>query len=87
MVTLASLWLPILLSAVAVFIASSLVHMVLKYHDSDYPGLPSEAQFRAGLRGVSYNLFARRRPLLCGGSQRYRARMTRAITILGIETS
>ncbi len=53
MVTLASLWLPILLSAVAVFIASSLVHMVLKYHDSDYPGLPSEAQFRAGLRGVS----------------------------------
>ena len=36
MVPALSLWLPILLSAVYVFIASSLVHMVLKYHCSDY---------------------------------------------------
>ena len=42
MVTLASLWLPILLSAVIVFIASSLLHMVLRYHRSDYAKLPNE---------------------------------------------
>jgi hypothetical protein len=31
-----SLWLPILLSAVFVFIASSIIHMVLKYHNSAF---------------------------------------------------
>ena len=42
MVSLASLWLPILLSAVVVFIASSLLHMVLKYHRSDWAKIPNE---------------------------------------------
>jgi hypothetical protein len=42
MVTIMSLWLPILLSAIAVFIASSVIHMVLPYHKSDYTKLPSE---------------------------------------------
>ena len=42
-VSLVSLWLPTLLSAVAVFIASSLVWMVLKYHDSEWKKLPDEA--------------------------------------------
>jgi hypothetical protein len=42
MVTIASLWLPILLSAVAVFVASSVIHMFLPYHKSDYRKLPSE---------------------------------------------
>jgi len=32
MVSLAALWLPILLAAVFVFIASSIIHMVLPYH-------------------------------------------------------
>ena len=50
MVPLASLWLPILLAAVAVFVASSLIHMVLKYHNSDYRGLPNEDQVRAAIR-------------------------------------
>jgi hypothetical protein len=36
MVSLLSLWLPILLSAVAVFVTSSIIHMVLKYHKTDY---------------------------------------------------
>jgi hypothetical protein len=35
MAFLAHLWLPILLSAVIVFIASSIMHTVLKYHQSD----------------------------------------------------
>lgn len=42
MVEMTALWLPILLSAVFVFIASSVVHMVLPYHRSDYGKLADE---------------------------------------------
>lgn len=49
---LASLWMPILLSAVIVFIASSILHMVLPYHRSDYKQLPNEEAARAALKGV-----------------------------------
>ena len=42
MVPLASLWLPILLSAVTVFVASSLLHMVLRHHRTDFAKLPNE---------------------------------------------
>ena len=42
MVSLTSLWLPILLSAVAVFIVSSIVHMALGYHAGDLKKLPAE---------------------------------------------
>jgi Flp pilus assembly protein TadB len=42
MVTIVSLWLPILLSAVAVFVVSSLLHMVLRYHQNDFRRLPQE---------------------------------------------
>ena len=41
-VSLTSLWLPILLSAVAVFIVSAIIHMVLRYHNSDFSKLPGE---------------------------------------------
>ena len=50
MVSLGSLWLPIVLSAVLVFITSSLIHMVLKYHASDYQQLPNEDAVRAAIR-------------------------------------
>src|ERR1700758_563440 len=50
MVALASLWLPIVLSAVIVFIASSIMHMLLTYHRSDYHQLPDEDSFLNGLR-------------------------------------
>jgi hypothetical protein len=50
MVTLGALWLPILLSAVFVFIASSIIHMVLKYHNRDYTKLPNEDAVRAAIR-------------------------------------
>lgn len=50
MVTLPELWLPILLSAVAVFIASSIINMLLPYHRSDYRKLPDEEQVMADLR-------------------------------------
>jgi hypothetical protein len=47
---LAALWLPIVLSAVIVFVASSIMHMVLKYHQSDYQQLPDEEKILAALR-------------------------------------
>jgi hypothetical protein len=49
-VSLAQLWIPILLSAVFVFVASSLIHMVLKWHASDYRALPNEEEVRAAIR-------------------------------------
>jgi hypothetical protein len=53
MVTLGALWLPIIVSAVLVFLASFLVHMVLRYHQSDYTKLPNEDAVRAALRAGS----------------------------------
>ncbi len=53
MVTLGALLLPILLSAVFVFITSSIVHMVLKYHSRDYKPLPNEDAVRAAFRAGS----------------------------------
>lgn len=45
-----SLWLPVLVSAVAVFVASSIIHMVIKYHRADYKRLPDEGAVAAALR-------------------------------------
>jgi hypothetical protein len=50
MLSLAQLWLPILASAVAVFLASSVVHMLLRWHQSDYLPLKNEDDVRAVLR-------------------------------------
>jgi len=53
MTGLSTLLLPILLSAVLVFLASSLVHMVLPWHKHDYRKLPNEDQVRAALRPLA----------------------------------
>ncbi len=45
MVSILTLWLPILLSAVFVFIISSIIHMALPYHRSDYIKVPDEDAF------------------------------------------
>jgi hypothetical protein len=50
MVPLTTLWLPILLSAVFVFVASSIIHMLLPYHRNDYRQLPDEDRILAALR-------------------------------------
>ena len=50
MVPLAALWMPIVLSAVIVFVASSIIHMLLPYHRSDYHQLPHEDKFMSTLR-------------------------------------
>jgi hypothetical protein len=52
MVPLTALWLPIVLSAVIVFIASSIMHAVLTYHQSDCKQIPEEDEIMAQLRAV-----------------------------------
>lgn len=49
---LTDLWLPIVLSAVAVFIVSSLVHMVLQIHKGDFKKLPGEDKILEAMRSV-----------------------------------
>ena len=50
MTALHALWLPILLSALIVFVVSSLIHMLTPWHRSDYPKLPDEERVMAALR-------------------------------------
>jgi hypothetical protein len=50
MVPIPSLWLPILLSAVFVFLVSWLIHILLPYHRSDFRGVPSEDEVMDALR-------------------------------------
>ena len=52
MVSIMSLWLPILLSAVLVFAVSSLIHMLLKYHNTDFGKVPNEDQVMDALRSA-----------------------------------
>ncbi len=49
-VPLTQLWLPVLLSAVVVFVASSVIHMVLRWHATDYAPVPEEEALMADLR-------------------------------------
>jgi hypothetical protein len=43
------LWLPILISAVVVFVVSAVIHMASPWHKSDYPPLPGEEAFRSAV--------------------------------------
>jgi hypothetical protein len=53
MVSLGALWLPVLVSAVLVFVASSIIHMALRYHNSDYTPLPDEDAVRQAIRSAN----------------------------------
>ncbi|MFZ6845247.1 hypothetical protein [Undibacterium sp. RuTC16W] len=44
--TLLHLWIPILAAAIAVFVASSFIHMVFKWHNSEYRALPNDDEVR-----------------------------------------
>lgn len=59
MVTLSSLWIAILLSAVVVWIASAVVWMVLPHHKSDFEALPDEEAARAtlGAQGLAPGIY------------------------------
>jgi len=50
MVEAYSLWLPILLSAVLVFVASSVIHMATPWHKGDYAKAPNEDKVMESLR-------------------------------------
>ncbi|MFC3194580.1 hypothetical protein ACFODZ_10065 [Marinicella sediminis] len=49
-VSLLQLWLPIVLAGVFCWIASALIHMVIKYHNADYKPLDNEDQVSDALR-------------------------------------
>jgi len=53
MVGILALWLPILLSAVIVFVVSSIIHMASPWHKNDYPRMPNEDQLRSALRPLA----------------------------------
>jgi hypothetical protein len=53
MVPLAAPWLPVLLSAVFVFVISFIIHMLLGYRSSDYQQLPDEDKLLTALRSVA----------------------------------
>ena len=50
MIPILSLWMPVLLAAVLVFVGSSVIHMFLTYHRNDYQALPDEAGVMDALR-------------------------------------
>jgi hypothetical protein len=50
MVPIPSLWLPILLSAVVVFLLSAIIHMVLPYHRNDFKKVPQDDAFLDAVR-------------------------------------
>jgi len=52
MVSLTALWLPILLSTVIVFVASSIMNMILPIHKADYHKLPEEDRVLDALRAA-----------------------------------
>ena len=53
MASLAALWLPILVSAVIVFLASSVIHMAPLWHRNDFPRMPREAEALDALRPLA----------------------------------
>ena len=44
-----SLWLPVIVSAVVVFVVSSIIHMFLTYHKADFKPLPNDDAVRQAL--------------------------------------
>ena len=52
MVPIPSLWLPILVSAVVVFILSAILHMVLPFHRNDFKKIAKEDQLLDALRSL-----------------------------------
>jgi len=48
-----SLWLPVVASAIAVWLVSAIVHMVLKYHRADHGKLPDEDSVAQAIRKSS----------------------------------
>jgi hypothetical protein len=52
-IPITSLWLPILIAAVLVFVVSSIIHMFLTYHRNDYGALPDEDRAQDALGALN----------------------------------
>ena len=50
MTPLAALWLPMLISIVIVFVASSIIHMAMPWHKTEYPAVPNQDAVADALR-------------------------------------
>jgi hypothetical protein len=66
MVGITALWLPILLSAVFVFVASAIIHMGLRYHRTDFTAVPGEDKVRAAMRDEGVGPGNYHFPYACG---------------------
>lgn len=55
-VTLLELWQPILLGTFLAWIASVLIHILVKYHNSDYQPLSNEEEVMSAVRNGSPKL-------------------------------
>tara|TARA_R110002096_G_scaffold344921_2_gene537795 strand:+ start:28332 stop:28916 length:585 start_codon:yes stop_codon:yes gene_type:complete len=53
MVGLAELWMPVLISAVAVFVASSVIWMALPIHKADIKFIPNEDEFTSAIKPLN----------------------------------
>jgi hypothetical protein len=53
MVGLSALWMPIVVSAVFVFIALAIIHGMLGWHKGDMAAVPGEAKVMETLRGLN----------------------------------
>jgi hypothetical protein len=53
MISLSALWLPILVAAVIVFVASSVIHMAPLWHKNDFPRMPREEEVLQALRPLA----------------------------------
>ena len=49
-VSLLQLWMPVLLGTFLVWVASALIHMLIKYHNADYRGVTNEDEVMAAIR-------------------------------------
>ena len=53
MVGILALWLPVLVAAVLAFVASSIIHMFLPYHRTDFGRVPDEDALMDAMRGFN----------------------------------
>ena len=53
MTTIAALWMPIIVAAVLVFVASSIIHMAPLWHRNEFPKAPNEDRILDALRPLS----------------------------------
>lgn len=52
-VSISELWLAILIAGILCWVASALIHMLIKYHNADYKELPNEGDVSAVLKASS----------------------------------